>query len=125
MATTDPIPASIAATAGPAAHVAAASPADKIEAAARLYLRRRCRLDHPAGAFDDGGRWYPGEADDFGAEEQPCCLSIRRPSRAHPYSILVHCRTLDHVCWLFGLHGAKKLAVRRRARELELTGEYR
>lgn len=98
---------------------------EKIESAARMYLRRKHRLDHPAGDFDVGGRWYPAEADGFSAEEQPCCVAIRRPSRAHPYSILVHCRTVDHVCRLFGLFGAKRLAVRRLARELERTGEYR
>ena len=121
MATTDPIPASIAATAGPAAPPPASLPADKIEVAARLYLRRKHRLEHPNGEFDSGGRWHPSAA-----EYQVCCIGIRAPSRAHPYSYMVHCRTVEHICWLTEECSDDDVgAVRRRARELEQTGEYR
>ena len=119
MATTDPI--LLAAAAGPVALPASSSPVDKIEAAARMYLRRKHRLEHPDGEFDSGGRWFP----DDGAEKKRCCASIRWPSRAHPYSLLVHCRTLEHVCRLLGVDGEDHLAVRRRARELELSGDDR
>ena len=95
--------------------------ADKIEAAARLYLRRKHRLEHPVGEFDSGGRWYPATL-----ERQVCCVDIRAPSRAHPYSYMVHCRTIEHVCWLTEeLNDDHVGAVRRRARELELSGDYR
>jgi hypothetical protein len=121
MVTIVPTPASIAATAGPAALPSTSSPPDKIEAAARMYLRRKHRLDHPVGEFDSGGRWYP-----TAAERQVCCIDIRAPSRAHPYSYMVHCRTAEHVCWLTEeLSDDDVGAVRRRARELELAGDYR
>ena len=66
--------------------------------AAYEYVRRQGRSAHPDGHFDSGGRWYPSEC-----EEQPCCSGIRRPSRAWPYSLMTHCRTLPHVANLYGV----------------------
>jgi len=66
--------------------------------AAYEYVRRQERRVHPAGKFDRGGRWYPGEA-----EEQPCCKSIRNPSRAWPYTLMTHCRSLPHIAALYGV----------------------
>lgn len=53
---------------------------------AQLALRET----HPAGTFDNAKRWYPSE---------PClfCDCIRTPSRAHPYSLMVHARSMEHV----------------------------
>ena len=48
------------------------------------------RKINPKGSFDDGGRWYPETK--FG-----CCNNIRGPSRAWPYSYLMHCRTISHM----------------------------
>ena len=62
------------------------------EKAMEIFHRRKARLEHHEGTFDKAGRWYP--SDD---EEQDCCRSIRRPSRAWPYSLMTHCRTLQHV----------------------------
>ena len=90
--------------------------AEEIDAAARQYLRRKHRLEHPDGSFDRGGRWYPSES-----EEQPCCAFIRAPTRGYPYSYLLHCRTAEHISWLRNV--LKTSAVRRRARELEATVE--
>ena len=50
------------------------------------------RRAHPSGSFDSTGRWYP-DADDNCDK----CDSIRSPSRAYPYSYLVHCRSYEHV----------------------------
>lgn len=53
---------------------------------------------HPEGEFDKAGRWYPSDY-----ERCDCCDSIRAPSRAYPYSYMVHCRTLKHVCCKYGV----------------------
>jgi hypothetical protein len=81
----------------------------EVRTAADTYRRRRDRDEHPAGAFDDGGRWYP----EF-AEAQTCCRHVRRPSRAWPYSLLLHCRTLAHVA---ALHGVDPRVVRAALRD--------
>lgn len=65
---------------------------EEMERAARyLYGKRDSRKTNPKGHFDKGGRWYPSSE-----ERQPCCDNIRGPSRNHPYSYMVHCRTLKH-----------------------------
>ncbi|WP_157943479.1 hypothetical protein [Pseudomonas orientalis] len=53
---------------------------------AKLSLREI----HPEGEFDNARRWYP-------SERCECCDYIRTPSRAHPFSLMVHARTLEHV----------------------------
>lgn len=78
--------------------------------ALNLYLRRRDRLDHPAGSFDRAGRWWPNDA-----EQQSCCSAIRSPSRAWPYSLLVHCRSLGHVAALTGVAPSELRRLARRA----------
>lgn len=62
------------------------------------YLARRQRLRHPQGTFDRKSRWYPN-----GAEKQKCCARIRGPSAGFPYSLMVHCRTAEHVANLCGV----------------------
>ena len=72
--------------------------ATNLERAARTFIARRDRTGHPDGNFDKAGRWYPSEA-----ETCDCCSSVRSPSRAHPFSYMVHCRTMKHVANLFGV----------------------
>ena len=62
----------------------------KLRAAAQHALDLADRSTHPAGHFDDAGRWYPDT-------ELPCCQAIRSPSRQWPHSLLVHCRTVKHI----------------------------
>jgi len=62
-------------------------------AAARQYIRRQNRDEHPDGSFDRAMRWYPAGL----TERCECCESVRSPSRAHPYSLLVHCRSGKHI----------------------------
>ncbi len=69
--------------------------------AAEEYLARKERSAHPDGSFDRASRWYP--SDD---EWQDCCAGIREPSRAWPYSLMVHCRTLVHVANLYDVDEA-------------------
>lgn len=80
---------------------------DRIEEAYQEWLRLQNRDQHPEGKFDNGGRWYPSSE-----EQQECCGAIRSPSRAHPYSYLVHCRSLEHVAHRYGIP-AKALRSRK------------
>jgi hypothetical protein len=82
-----------------------------ILAAAGEYLALRDRSKHPDGTFDKAGRFYPS-AD----EMQPCCAYIRTPSRAYPYSYMVHCRTAEHVAHRYNVSVQD---VRRAARQIE------
>lgn len=60
--------------------------------AANEYGMRRARLTHPDGELDKGGGWYPSEY-----EECECCEYLHEPSRAWPWSLMLHCRTARHV----------------------------
>ncbi|MGD9890314.1 MAG: hypothetical protein AB7R89_16330 [Dehalococcoidia bacterium] len=60
-----------------------------------LYRSRTLRRSHPEGTTDKGGRWYP-----VPEERRDCCTRIRTPSRAWPWSLLVHCRTAGHIATL-------------------------
>jgi hypothetical protein len=66
-----------------------------IKEAAALYLSRKDRAKHPIGKFDRAGRWDPADS-----ERCSCCDGIRIPSRAYPYSLMTHCRSLQHICHL-------------------------
>ena len=68
----------------------------KILEVAKIYLDRKNRLSHPEGTFDKGGRFYP---DKF--EDRDCCKFIRSPSRSYPYSLMHHCRSIDHIANLY------------------------
>ena len=85
---------------------------DHLAVAVWLYLRRHYRIDHPAGGFDLAGHWYPSDK-----ELQPCCQKPPKPTRANPYSILVHCLSAEHVAQPFGIDDAATVIYR--ARELE------
>lgn len=82
----------------------------KIEAAARCYINRQSRIEHPEGEFDNAQRWYPSDE-----EEQECCAGIRSPSRSWPYSYMQHCRTMTHVAHL---HGVEERELRRQVRAI-------
>ena len=86
---------------------------EKLECAIEEYKARQKRSRHPDGRFDGGGRWYPSQS-----EEQECCLHIRQPSRAYPYSLLTHCRTIQHIAELYSVDKRElKDAVREVKRE--------
>jgi len=84
----------------------------KVHEAATEYLARKHGKSRPAGTYDQAGRWYPatGEAKD-------CCTHVRLPSRAYPYSLLVHCYTLKHVVHLYDVDAKD---VRRCVKQLEV-----
>lgn len=64
--------------------------------AAVEHVKRQCRDSHPEGTFDKQDRFYIDEG-------CSCCSSIRSPSRAHPFSQMIHGRTIDHCSVLFGV----------------------
>ncbi len=90
------------------------NPQAKIAEALAKWQARQDRREHPAGKFDKAGRWY--SADD---EWQPCCNTIRSPSRGYPYSYMTHCRSAEHVANLCGVDVAelRKLANANKHRE--------
>jgi len=63
------------------------------------WARLSNRSVNPEGSFDNAGRWYPDED-----ERCSCCAGIREPSRSHPYSLMVHCRSKQHVATKHGIH---------------------
>ena len=67
-----------------------------IQEAITEYKKLQAREIHPEGTFDSGGRFYL-------SEKFECCKGIRNPSRAHPYSEMVHGRTLKHVAHKYGV----------------------
>ena len=81
--------------------------------AAIEYLNRKARASHPEGSFDNASRWYPDEY-------YPCCTQVRSPSRAWPYSLMVHCRTAEHVA---NEYGCSVKMLRRIARQIERQAE--
>jgi hypothetical protein len=81
-----------------------------IEAAIEFNARQE-RQSHPEGRFDNGDRWYPSVD-----ERCECCESIRSPSRGYPYSLMLHCRTAEHLANLFQVD---VLLLRRAAKALK------
>ncbi len=81
-----------------------------INEAAAEFTRRKNRTEHPAGSFDRAGRWFPADG-----ERCDCCASLRTPSRAFPYSLMLHCRTAAHIAAKYGLDA---LEIKREAKKL-------
>jgi hypothetical protein len=67
----------------------------EIEIAAAQFIRRQNRTEHPAGKFDKAGRFELANE-----ERRTCCAGIRTPSRAYPYSEMIHGRSAQHVAHL-------------------------
>lgn len=79
----------------------------KLRRVAIEQINLQARVWHPSGDFDNAGRWYPTNYCD-------CCESIRSPSRAYPYSLMVHCRTVAHVACVHGIEERRlRWAVKR------------
>jgi hypothetical protein len=64
--------------------------------AALEYIGRRDRTVNPAGRFERNGTWYP-------VEELSCCAHISPPCGRFPFSLMVHCRTAEHVAREYGM----------------------
>jgi hypothetical protein len=83
--------------------------AAEIEAGVQFFKRKE-RLSHPDGSFDNAGRFEAAERTD-------AVQSARTPSRAFPYSEMDAARTAKHCAELFDVD---PLAVKRIARVLDL-----
>lgn len=68
---------------------------DALEAAHELRRRRR-RESRPGGSWDRAGRYFPSND-----ERRACCVGIRTPSRAWPYSLWAHVHSIEHVANLY------------------------
>ena len=68
----------------------------QLKAAAVEYIGRRRGQKEPKGSYDKRGRWYMALD-----EKRDCCDHIRYPSAACPYSLLRHCRTMQHIAQLY------------------------
>jgi hypothetical protein len=79
-----------------------------LAAALEQFRARRARTEHPDGSFDSAGRWYPDAP-----ERRACCKSVRGPSRSHPYSYMIHCRTANHVAALHAVSASELRAAAR------------
>ena len=60
---------------------------DTITIVAKYFSNYR----NPKGHTDKGGRWYPTED-----EKCSCCDNIRSPTRAYPWSLWKHCKSIKH-----------------------------
>ncbi len=67
--------------------------------AAKEYIDRQNRNSHPNGKFDNGMRWFPANE-----EHRSCCNHIRYPSRAYPFSLNKHCRSIEHIANLYSVN---------------------
>lgn len=63
------------------------------EIGAVIYGWRKNRLTHPPGQMDKARRFSTYEYMD-------CCEPIRPPSRSWPFSMMLHCRTANHIAEL-------------------------
>lgn len=98
-----------------AQQVPAADIYSRVMVCAREYINRRDRICHPGGSFDSGGRFSLSEKYD-------CCDGIRSPSRAYPFSEMLHGRTLGHVAHEFCIEQHISV-IRRIANRLTKEGE--
>ena len=89
---------------------------DKLEQAAQCYINRLNRKEHPEGTFDKAKRFQPSEQ-----ESRDCCNHIRRPSARFPYSLMVHCRTIEHIANLYEVDTTE---LRRLVRAIQKEREH-
>jgi hypothetical protein len=82
---------------------------DKLIEAINCYIARSQSHAYPDGEFDNACRWHPSST-----EIQDCCLKIREPSRAYPYSIYKHCFSFEHIANMFGVD---KVELRKRVND--------
>lgn len=75
--------------------------------AANEYVNLKTRRTNPDGSFDNAGRFY--------LACQLSCCAVRSPSRAYPYSQMLHGRTAEHVANTYHVSAAD---VRKIARYL-------
>lgn len=66
----------------------------------QVFEQAKTRMIHPYGKFDHAKRWEPK-----GLLAAHCESGyIRSPSRAYPFSLMVHCRTKKFITKLLTAH---------------------
>lgn len=80
---------------------------DALEAAHELRHRQR-RESRPGGSWDRAGRYFPSTE-----EHRACCVGIRTPSRAWPYSLWSHVHSIEHVANLYRVERRDVMRARR------------
>lgn len=86
-----------------------------LKEAAHEAFRRKNKTSHPYGSFKNNGTWLPSDK-----EKQSCCDSIRTPSVKYPYSLMTHCRTIEHIANLYNVDKKElKQAIKDCKKELQ------
>jgi len=82
------------------------------------YLSRKSRETHPDGYFEHNRYWYPGE-------KEACedCRTIRKPSYKYPYSLMTHCRSMQHIANKYKLDASVMRKVSAQVLRREKKGE--
>ena len=93
-----------------------------LQTAVVTYRARQERREHPEGRRDNGGRWRPTEN-----ERQECCNGVRSPTRAWPWSLMLHCRTAQHIANLYGVDASelRKAANKGKSRASAYSTAYK
>jgi len=82
-----------------------------VRKAAELYLRRKYLFTAPAAEYDQELGWYIAPD-----EWCPDCENTYSPPHAFPLLLLLHARTIQHVCYKYGVDQAE---VRKTAYEID------
>ena len=91
--------------------------AAKIAAATIEFIDLQSRTTNPEGSFDNKKRFSPSQRFD-------CCRTIRMPSAAFPFSLLVHARTATHVASAYGIDPAQIKSLKRAMERFEAENVY-
>jgi hypothetical protein len=94
---------------------------DRLNAATNAlskFAKRKARLEHPEGSFDNASRFYPSNEENCGVMSY-----VRSPSRNWPNSYMLACRSLEHCEDLCGADHDDVLLIRRflKLKEADLT----
>lgn len=84
------------------------------------FYELKNRITNPSGSFDNAKRFTI-------AGECECCRSIRKPSRAFPFSHLVHARTAVHVAHSYNMPDSEreiKIVARHIKKQIESGESY-
>jgi len=91
--------------------------AKQIAAATIEFIDLQSRTTNPEGSFDNKKRFSPSQRFD-------CCRTIRTPSAAFPFSLLVHARTATHVASAHGIDPAQIKSLKRAMEKAEAENVY-
>lgn len=88
---------------------------ENLRQASKAFNDRQKRYSNPSGSFDKAGRWEPDED-----ERCDCCDDVQEPTRERPYSLMTHCRTIDHVAHLYDVDKSDLQQQVRKSQQVEI-----